>query len=93
MEKLHLPGCLFHIYSTKHYVTVLHEDPPAFLFDQSSNPASPASSQGEESCDVSKNNDDAGEIELDGSIFHPTGSQAEDIALVCNQGVEVDDNN
>ncbi len=32
-----------YIYSAKHYVTVLHEGPPALLFDQPSNPASPAS--------------------------------------------------
>ncbi len=82
-----------YIYAAKHYVTVLREGPPALFFDQPSNPASPASSRGEESHDVSENNDDAGEIELDSSIFHPTGSRAEDVALVRNQGLEVDDDN
>ncbi len=57
------------------------------LFDDAANdPLSPSSSQGT----LADGEDEEG---IDDAVFHPTGNCAEDIALVRNQGLEVDDHN
>jgi len=30
-------------------------------------------------------------VQINDAIFHPSGNQAKDIAMVCNQGLDVDD--
>ncbi len=75
------------LYSLKHYVMVLHEGPVNLLFDtEALEPPSPSSSQG-----TSADGNDKERI--DEANSHQMGNQAKDIALVQNQGHEVDDDN
>ncbi len=76
------------IYCTKHYVTVVKEGPANLIFELTrSNASSPDGSQGS----TSQLSYADGEESIYKSVFHPTGNRAEDIALVCNLGLEVDD--
>ncbi len=79
-------------FAPKQYVVVLEEGDPAVYFDGEAT----RNSRNEEFENSNSNtNVDAeagGEI-IDESIFNPTGSWAKGIALMRNQGLEVDDDN
>ncbi len=79
------------LYVPKRYVIVLSEGSPSEFFEN--NPPSPSSSQGSSGGLDMTAPDDEDEEQIDEVVFCPTGSHAEDILLVRNQGLEVDDDN
>ncbi len=73
------------LFASKHFVIVLEEGYPAGYFEGEDTIHSGNEELENSNINTNVNAEAGGEI-VDDSIFHPTGSQAKDIALVRNQG-------